>query len=65
LVVSVTALIFFAGFFTEREYGDVVGVAVERAVEGLLVPEEDTCTQRVCKPAGRYGLHCRQVRVPC
>jgi hypothetical protein len=60
LVVSVIAVVFFAGFFTEREYGDLFA-----ALEDSLVPAEDTCIQLSCSPAGRYGQHCRQVIVPC
>jgi hypothetical protein len=60
LVVSVIAVVFFAGFFTERDYGDIFGT-----LEGSLVPAEDTCIQTSCKPAGRFGQHCRQYVVPC
>jgi hypothetical protein len=60
LVVSVIVVAFLAGFFTERDYGDLFG-----AVEGSLVPPEDTCIQTSCKPAGRFGQHCRQYVVPC
>jgi hypothetical protein len=60
LLVSVIAVVFFAGFFTEREYGDLFA-----ALEGSLVPGEDTCIQTFCVPAGRAGQHCRQYVVPC
>jgi hypothetical protein len=63
LLASVIAVVFIAGFFTERDYGDILG-----AVEGSalsLVPAEDTCIQTRCKPAGRFGQHCTQYRVPC
>jgi hypothetical protein len=63
LLASVIAVVFFAGFFTERDYGDILG-----AVEGSalsVVPAEDTCIQTRCKPAGRFGQHCTQYRVPC
>jgi hypothetical protein len=60
MVVSVIAVVFFAGFFTERDYGDLFA-----ALEGSLVPGEDTCIQTSCTPAGRFGQHCRQVVVPC
>ena len=60
LVVSAVAVVFFAGFFTEREYPYLFA-----AVEDSLVPEQDMCIQLSCSPAGRYGQHCRQVRVPC
>jgi len=56
LAVSVIAVVFFAGFFTERDYGDVFS---------LVVSGEDTCIQTSCQPAGRYGQHCRQYVVPC
>lgn len=60
LLVSLIAVVFFAGFFTERDYGDLFG-----AVADSLVPGEDTCIQLSCSPAGRFGQHCRQVVVPC
>ncbi|MCV7399577.1 hypothetical protein H7K24_05340 [Mycobacterium fragae] len=60
LVVAVITVAFFAGFFTERDYVDVFG-----AVEKALLPEENTCIQTSCKPAGRFGQHCRQLVVPC
>lgn len=63
LLASVIAVVFFAGFFTERDYGDIFG-AVE-ASPLSLVPAEDTCIQTRCKPAGRFGQHCTQYRVPC
>jgi hypothetical protein len=64
LVVSVIAVVFFAGFFTERDYGDLFPALEFAALEGSLVPGEDTCIQLSCSPAGRYGQHCRQVVVP-
>ena len=64
LAVSVVSAIFFAGFFTETYYGDVLGAFEFAASEGFVAPE-DTCIQRVCTPAGRFGQHCRQVVVPC
>jgi hypothetical protein len=60
LVVSVIAVVFLAGFFTERDYGDNFG-----ALAASLVTGEDSCIQVSCSPAGRYGQHCRQIRVPC
>jgi hypothetical protein len=59
LVVSVIAVTFFAGFFTEREYH------LFPALEYSLVSGEDGCINLSCSPAGRFGQHCRQVRVPC
>ena len=63
LVVSVIAVVFIAGFFTERDYGDVIGAVADSPLS--LVPAEDTCLQVSCSPAGRFGQHCRQYRVPC
>lgn len=60
LAASVIAVVFFAGFFTEREYGDLFA-----AFEDSLVPGDDTCIQTFCVPAGRAGQHCRQYTVPC
>jgi hypothetical protein len=60
VVLSVIVVVFFAGFFTERDYGDLFG-----ALEGSLVPGEDTCIQTSCSPAGRFGQHCRRYVVPC
>jgi hypothetical protein len=56
LLVSVIAVVFFAGFFTEKDYDDVFS---------LVVRGEDTCIQTSCLPAGRFGQHCRQYVVPC
>ena len=58
LVVSVIAVIFFAGFFAEREY-DLIPAWEYSLVSG------DSCFDISCSPAGRYGQHCRQIRVPC
>ena len=63
LVVSVIAVVFIAGFFTERDYGDVLGAVADSPLS--LAPAEDTCIQVSCSPAGRFGQHCRQYRVPC
>jgi hypothetical protein len=65
LVASAIAVVFFAGFFTEREYGDVFAAWQSEAFEGSLVPADDTCIRLSCSPAGRFGQHCRQVGVPC
>ncbi|MBV8862844.1 MAG: hypothetical protein JO259_13450 [Mycobacterium sp.] len=65
LVVSVIAVVFFAGFFTEREYGDLLPALEFAALEGSLVPAEEPCIQLSCSPAGRFGQRCRQVVVPC
>jgi hypothetical protein len=64
LAVSAVAVIFFAGFFTEEYYGDVLGAFEFAASEGFLAPEE-RCIQVACTPADRFGQHCRQVLVPC
>ncbi len=63
LLASVIAAVFFAGFFTERDYGDIFGAVEDSPLS--LVPAEDTCIQARCKPAGRFGQHCGQYRVPC
>lgn len=63
LFASVVAAVFFAGFYTEREYGDVLSVLEDFPFS--LVSQENTCIERVCKPAGRFGQHCRQVIVEC
>jgi hypothetical protein len=60
LIVSVIAAVFFAGFFTERDYGDVL-----LAVADTVAPGEDTCIGLSCSPAGRFGQHCRQYWAPC
>jgi hypothetical protein len=68
LVASVIVVVFLAGFFTERDYGDVFGAlqaSFFEPLEGSFVPEDEVCIDRVCKPAGRFGQHCRQVVVPC
>jgi hypothetical protein len=65
LAVSVVSVIFFAGFFTERYYGDVFAAFEFAAVGGSLAPEEDTCIRVACTPAGRFGQHCRQIAEPC
>jgi hypothetical protein len=60
LLLAVIAVVFFAGFFTEREYGDLFA-----AFENSFVPAEDSCIEIFCVPAGRAGQHCRQIVVPC
>jgi hypothetical protein len=60
LVVSAIAVVFSAGFFTEREYPYLLA-----ALDDSLVQEEDLCIQLSCSPAGRYGQHCRQYWAPC
>jgi hypothetical protein len=60
LVVSVVAVIFSAGFFTEREYPYLFA-----SLEDSLTPEPDLCIQTFCVPAGRAGQHCRQYWAPC
>jgi hypothetical protein len=65
LVVSVIAAVFFAGFFTERDYGDVLLAVADTLVPGEDVPGEDTCIRLSCSPAGRFGQHCRQYWAPC
>jgi hypothetical protein len=62
VLASVVAAVFFGGFFTEREYGDVLPVLENYP---LSLVSGDTCIERVCTPAGRFGQHCRQVIVPC
>jgi hypothetical protein len=63
LLASGIAVVFVAGFFTERDYGDIFGAVVDSPFS--VVPPEDTCIQTRCKPAGRFGQHCTQYRVPC
>jgi len=63
LFASVIAVVFFAGFYTERETGNVLPVLEDFPFS--LVSGENTCIERVCKPAGRFGQHCRQVIVEC
>jgi hypothetical protein len=60
LVVSAIAVVFSAGFFTEREYPYLFA-----ALEDSFVPEENNCIQTFCVPAGRAGQHCRQYWAPC
>jgi hypothetical protein len=60
LVVSAVALVFSAGFFTEKEYPYLFA-----GLEDSFVPEEDLCIQTFCVPAGRAGQHCRQYWAPC
>ncbi|HEY9303806.1 MAG TPA: hypothetical protein VIO95_05910 [Mycobacterium sp.] len=60
IVASAIAVVFFAGFFTEREYGDLFA-----GFEGSLASDEDMCIQTFCVPAGRAGQHCRQYYAPC
>ena len=60
LVVSAIAVVFSAGFFTEREYPYLFA-----GLEDSFVPEQDLCIQTSCKPAGRAGQHCRQYWAPC
>lgn len=63
LLLSIAAGVFFAGFFTEREYGDVFAAFDSSPLS--IGPAEDTCYERVCSPAGRFGQHCRLYEVPC
>jgi hypothetical protein len=60
LVVSAIAVVFSAGFFTEREYPYLFA-----GLEDSFVPEDETCIQTFCVPAGRAGQHCRQYWAPC
>jgi len=63
LFASVIVAVFFAGSYTEREYGNVLPIVEDFPF--VLVSGENTCIERVCKPAGRFGQHCRQVIVEC
>ena len=59
LIILVIAAIFFAGFFVGKHYA---GWPSENY---YVVPGGGGCIQTQCQPAGRYGQHCYQYRVPC
>lgn len=59
-VILVIAVVFFAGFFTGRHYGD------RWSDNYFAVPAEGNCIKTICQPAGpKWGTHCYQVVVPC